>query len=329
MSQSNTMASTKNGRLVLAGSILLMPVLGSVHAFSIFLGPIEEQFITTRSNASFTYSLALAVLTIHVLFGDRVFRRVSPSQLILGVSALSTIGILISGYCENLYMVWIGYGVMFGAANGLGYSFALQYSAQANPKIRGVAMGLVTASYGIGAAIAPLPFDVLLDTYGFRGGMIGLAIALVTIGPIVAFLFMLSGHQLLTETQVRRDQGRSGRSVVIRLWITYGTAVAAGLMVIGHATGVARSSGLIEDWTFIAPIVIAVGNVFGSCFGGYLVDTWGARRLLYFTGVSSVISLVFMWAHLTPLTALTGLSIIGFTYGATIAAFPVAIRFAP
>ena len=40
-------------------------------------------------------------------------------------------------------MVWVGYGVMFGAANGLGYSFALQYSALAIPAFRGAAMGLV------------------------------------------------------------------------------------------------------------------------------------------------------------------------------------------
>jgi OFA family oxalate/formate antiporter-like MFS transporter len=319
------MVSGRNGILVLAGSIMLMLVLGSVHAFSIFLGSIEEEFGTTRSNASLTYSLALAVLTIHVLYGDRVFRRVSPGQLILGVCAISTIGILISGYSDNLYMVWIGYGVMFGAANGLGYSFTLQYAAQANPEIKGIAMGVVTASYGAGAAVAPLPFDMLLGSYGFRGGMAGLAIALVAIGPIVAFLFMRSGHRLLTEMEARPDHGRFGHFIVTRLWFTYGTAVAAGLMVIGHATGIAHSSGLSGDWIFIAPIVIAVGNIVGSCFGGYIVDQWGARRLLLTTGTFSALSLTVMWVTLSPLSALAGLAIIGFMYGATIAAVPVAI----
>jgi len=327
MSQSSIRTPEKNGILVLAGSMLLMLVLGSIHSFSIFLEPIEEEFVTTRSNASLTYSIALAVLTINVLLGDRVFRRVSPGQLILAVSALSTIGILTSGYCDNLYMVWIGYGVMFGAANGLGYSFTLQYSAQANPENRGVVMGVVTASYGVGAAVAPLPFDLLLSSYGFRGGMVGLATALVIIGPIVAFLFMKSSKRLLTETEMetRPDHGRSDHRIVMRLWFTYGTAVAAGLMVIGHAVGVAHSSDLSGKWIFIAPIVIALGNVAGSCFGGYLVDRWSARRLLLYTGASSALSLIFMWANLTPLSALAGLAIIGITYGATIAAFPVAI----
>jgi len=302
-----------------------MLVLGSVHAFSMFLGSIEEEFATTRSNASLTYSITLAVLTIHVLIGDRIFRRISPGMLILVVTLISTTGVLIAGYSSHLYMVWIGYGVMFGAANGLGYSFALQYSAQAIPAFRGAAMGLVTAAYGLGAAVAPLPFELLLDVYGFRGGMTGLAFALASTGLCVAFLFARSGHRLLIEKDSRSDYGKCSQRVTLRLWVSYGTAVAAGLMVIGHATGIAHSGGLPDEWIFIAPTVIAVGNVVGSYFGGYLVDVWGARRLLYMVSVSSTLSLAIMWGHLSPLTVLLGLAIVGLTYGATIAAFPAAI----
>jgi hypothetical protein len=43
----NSILSSKKGILVLTGSMLLMLVLGSVHAFSMFLGSIEEEFATT------------------------------------------------------------------------------------------------------------------------------------------------------------------------------------------------------------------------------------------------------------------------------------------
>ena len=143
MTPMNSILSSKKGILVLTGSMLLMLVLGSVHAFSMFLGSIEEEFATTWSNASLTYSIALAVLTIHVLIGDRIFWRISPGMLTLAVTLISTMGVLIVGYSSSLYMVWVGYGVMFGAANGLGYSFAPQYSALAIPALRGAAMGLL------------------------------------------------------------------------------------------------------------------------------------------------------------------------------------------
>ncbi|MBT3558597.1 MAG: MFS transporter [Rhodospirillales bacterium] len=317
--------SLNSGILVLAGSMLLMLVLGSVHAFSIFLTSIESEFNASRSNASLTYSLALAVLTIHVLISDRIFRHLSPGLLIVIVTSLATTGALMAGYGGNLYTIWLGYGVLFGAANGLGYSFVLQFSAQANPRFSGTAMGLVTAAYGFGAAISPLPFETLVQSFGFRGGMIGLAVALVIVGPVVGVLFARSGFSLSTDSGTDLDQARPVRGVIIRLWFSYGTAVAAGLMAIGHATGIANSSGLSREWLFMAPTLIAVGNIGGSYFGGYIVDKWGARRLLRLVNCFSAMSLTLMWIFLSPATALVGLAIVGFTYGATIAAFPVAI----
>jgi OFA family oxalate/formate antiporter-like MFS transporter len=318
-------ASQNSGVLVLTGSMLLMLVLGSLHAFSIFLEPIEKEFTATRSNASLTYSLALAVLTIHVLFGDRLFRRISPTAVVFTVTLLSTVGALVAGYASNLYMVWLGYGVIFGAANGLGYSFALQYAAQANPRFSGGAMGLVTAAYGLGAAISPLPFEALLHAFGFRGSMLGLAGALIIIGTLSAFLFARTGHRLVTDNDLPSAHQSTSASVIVRLWFTYGTAVTAGLMAIGHATGIAQSSGLIINWIFIAPTLIAVGNVGGSYFGGYLVDVWGARRLLWLVTTCSALSLALMSTTLSPAVTMVGLAVVGITYGATIAAFPAAI----
>ena len=68
---------------------------------------------------------------------------------------------------------------MFGAANGLGYGYALQISAQANPRYKGFAMGLVTASYALGAVLAPWPLSVALDHFSLNGTMIGLAFLLL------------------------------------------------------------------------------------------------------------------------------------------------------
>jgi OFA family oxalate/formate antiporter-like MFS transporter len=318
-------AVDRGGLVVLCGCILLMLVLGSVHAFSVFLEPIERQFGASRADAALTYSIALATLTVSVLFGVHVFRRLSPAALVVVVTVLSAAGAIVAGRADTLATVWLGYGVIFGAANGLGYSFALQYAAQSNPSFSGAAMGLVTAAYGMGAAVSPVPFERLVLDAGLRGGMTGLAAALGAAGLVVAAVFARTHHRLTTDTTTASGVQKPPFSHVACIWFAYGTAVAAGLMAIGHATGIARSGGVSRDWMVAAPIVIAVGNIGGSYVGGALVDRWGVRRLLRLIPAVSAAALVLLSVSSSPAVTLAGLTVVGVTYGATIAAFPASV----
>lgn len=310
---------------VLVGSVLLMLVLGSVHAFSVFLEAMETAFDISRASSSITYSLALIILTILVLNGHHFFRRLTSSQLAIVVCLVASAGCLLAAFASHIVMVWIGYGVLFGAANGLGYAYALQFSAQANSHFGGSAMGLVTASYGLGAAVAPLPLYALLNEYGFQGGMIGLSIILLAIGPIVAFLFAQSRRNLIVDSTTTTPATAVSTNDLVRLWVAYGTAVFSGLMVIGHATGIAKSVGLTTDQLYLAPMVIALANVLGSLLGGYLLDKLGTKKLLSSVAFISTLALFSMPIWPAPLVTLLALGVVGFSYGATIAAFPAAI----
>ena len=57
-------------------------------------------------------------------------------------------------------------------------------------------MGIITASYALGAVISPVFFDILLDNYGFSDAMIGLAIALLVIAPFIVGLVAMAKVKL-------------------------------------------------------------------------------------------------------------------------------------
>ncbi len=175
----NRVEDSTGGRLVLAAAMVLAAVLGTIHAFSVFLVPMEQLFEATRGAVSAAYSIALVSLTVAVLLGHRLYAAVSApvfSALLLTAAALGTV---IAAFAPVLPMVWLGYGLVFGGANGLGYGYALQASAQANHARSGLAMGLVTAAYALGAFVSPVVFDLAIAAGGVSAGMLALAGALL------------------------------------------------------------------------------------------------------------------------------------------------------
>lgn len=100
-------------------------------------------------------TFCLVFLTSAVLFGPAVYSRLKTAIIYVCVAFLGAIGTGFAGIADGNQVVWIGYNLIFGVANGLGYGFGLQFAARANPDRSGLAMGVVTATYAFGAILAP------------------------------------------------------------------------------------------------------------------------------------------------------------------------------
>lgn len=321
------MKKPQNGKLILLASMLLMVVLGSVHAFSVFLGPLETRFEASRSAVSLTYSFALVTLTAIVLFGHRLYGLLKPVWFMSGVCILAAIGTFVAASANQLLVVWIGYSLLFGAANGLGYGYALQISAQANPNKKGLAMGLVTASYALGAAVSPWPLNEALTQFGLGAAMAGLGIAALLIMPIIiAAYYFGNAHLELPKTDKTDQNNEQNTGAIILLWLAYGSAVTAGLMAIGHATGIAQEGGVSVELILAAPIVLAIFNMTGSFLGGWMADRFSTRLVMTVLPLVSAISLFSLSQFAVGSSILAGLAATGFVYGAIIAVYPTVIN---
>lgn len=317
-----TSPSTLNWPVVLSGSVLCA-VLGSIHAFSVFLEPMEQAFEISRGNASLTYSIALICLTAAVLFGHHLFDKVRPAMFIALVCLLGALGGIVAGLATSLPMVWLGYCVLFGTANGLGYAFSLQFAAQASPGKEGLAMGIVTASYALGATVAPGLFAATLAIGGFLLSMTALALALLLVAPVSAWWIARSQVLFHASGNLAPSQMIGPRTLGL-LWIAYGAGVASGLLVIGHAAGIAAVGGLFQR-PWLAPVIVAIFNMVGSSMGGALADRLQLRLLLAAFPLLTTAGLMLLYQLPTAPGIFVGLSLIGFAYGALISIFPAAI----
>lgn len=77
-------ASNIGGRKVLFAASMVSMVLGSIHAFSVFLEPLENTFCPA------------------------IYARPGPSTILAGVACLAAFGAGPAGVADRLEIIWIG-----------------------------------------------------------------------------------------------------------------------------------------------------------------------------------------------------------------------------
>ena len=105
--------SNPHGRKVLFAASMVSMVLGSIHAFSVFLEPLEIEFGSSRASVSLIYSFSLVFLTLAVLFGPAVYSRLQPATIYFWVAVLSAIGTCLAGFASEIETFWFGYSFIF------------------------------------------------------------------------------------------------------------------------------------------------------------------------------------------------------------------------
>lgn len=322
------MATTGSGHRdnlrVLIACCLLSMVMGSIHGFSIYLDPLQQELKTTRSQTSFTYSAALLMLTMGLLTGYRWFGSLRPLITMFLLVVIAATGLWVSTMAESVYLLWFGYSLVFALANGMSYGYALQFPAQVYPGNQGLVMGLVTALYAIGAAVTPLLVKSGLQYGGWRSGMLVQALFLLSVLPMLVLL--LSRNAVRFQIADRPVAGtRFLTGGILPLWFGYGLTAMSGLMILGHAVAVIDNRLLNQSLVVFLPAVVALSSIPGSVLGGWLLDRFGPATMLYGLPVALFMVLTGLIFAVTLPASLTALGLVGFLYGCTIVVYPAAI----
>ena len=312
--------------MVLAGAITLSLGLGSIHAFSVLLEPLELRLDASRAAVAPAYSIGLAMLTVAVLIGHRIYRMFSPALLAIVTCLLAAIGLAIASLVTHPFILWLGYGLIYGFANGVGYGFALYVTNLAFERHRGLAMGSVTAVYAVGASGFAKVFEQWVVEVGADGALFQLSILLVAFGMVAGLCLRWSKLDTQaddTSSTSTGDKAELDRRLLALCWLIYGTGVAAGLMAMGHAAGIITAiSGTVSDGVKGA-ITITFANALGGFLAGYLADRQAGHRLLAVYGAASALALILLATLDHVMLAIATLAVIGFAYGSIIALFPI------
>lgn len=320
----------------LAAAILLSAAFGSIHSFSVLLEPFEVHLEVSRGRASLVYAVALVALTGGVrLYG------VAPAKVRFGwwlpllAALLAAVGLTLSVAGTNWWTVVLGFGVVFGTANGVAYAAALELGAHAVAQRSAMAMALVTAAYALGATGAALLLDPVAQRVGVDSALAVLGIGIVVAGLTASIALhrrpVVFSDQLAIDSASRATDGddthhpRPGPSATARLWCYYGLVVTGGLMTIAHASEILRALESSEAARRAGVALVTAANAGAGLGVAAVVLRQPPARVLRWLAPCSVVALVALAAGPNPAVALAALVVVGGCYGAFIAAFPAAV----
>jgi MFS family permease len=174
-----------NRWLVPPASIAIHMCIGSVYAWSVFNPALTRELGIvasaaddwTLSSVVWIFSVAIVFLGLAAAFGGKWLEKVGPRCVGVTAAILWGGGFIIGSLgisSHQLWLVYLGYGVLGGAGLGFGYVSPVSTLIRWFPDRRGMATGMAIMGFGGGAMIAAPLKQWLLSIYAkapdFLGG---------------------------------------------------------------------------------------------------------------------------------------------------------------
>ncbi len=300
--------------------------IGPLYAWSLFVEPLESLLQESRASISGVFSIANVGFTVGLLVGPFSYGRVSLSHLSLLTIALGASGLLLASGFMSLWSVWIGYGGLFGLANGLGYALCLQIVHNTLPGRAGLGTGVIVSSYALGSiAWSPL-LSWSISQYGPAATLMGSAVAAVLIGGAAHAILMRSGATLQAQTSKQDENSTTPRLMpIVILWFGFLFGSITGMLTIGHASPIVSAQGGGAAAVALAVVLVTIGNFIGRFAGGWTSDRMAPHRstaALQALAAGSI-AVALIWPG--PNSSLMMLFAVGLGYGWMSGSYPVII----
>ncbi|WP_320823555.1 OFA family MFS transporter [Reinekea sp.] len=188
----------KNRWLIAVSAVGVHASIGSVYAFSVFKKPLGQLIETATNNEiAMTFSLAIFFLGMAAAIMGHFVERHGPRKAGMLAASFFGGGMLIAGlgaYLQNLYIIWLGYGVLGGIGLGIGYITPVSTLIKWFPDRRGLATGLAIMGFGFGAMIGAPVFNYIIETFTVAGD--GIAYTWLIMGLVYLLVMLASASYL-------------------------------------------------------------------------------------------------------------------------------------
>jgi OFA family oxalate/formate antiporter-like MFS transporter len=281
----------KTRRYCLTAGMLICLCAGVGYSWSVFQGPLIGKFAWDPGAVSLIFTIQVLMSTLSPPLIGLLQKRISINNYLRLGAVIYGGGLALAMFARSLGGMYLFYGVITGAGNGMLYPCIMAYSGRLYPEKRGFVSGILACAYGAGSIIwAPLAAYLIgFADVSFTFAVLG-ALYIVCILPVTFFIKeppinFLPG----TKTTAKADREgcnytpkemlRSPVFYVILIAMTLGAS--AGLMIMGHASPILQEKlGKSPiDAAFIIGF-ISLSNAAGRLGFGALSDKLGRCQVM-------------------------------------------------
>ncbi len=329
------MLKAKNRYLTLLASAGCLSVSGSIYIWSIFNLPLIEAHGWSAASVSFTYSLFLVVSSVSFFAAGVLQRRIPTAPLMLAAGVMFAAGWFIAGSAQSVAMLYFGFGVVAGIADGFVYNTALNTAQAWFPDRRGFASGVCVGAIGaIPIVFAPLG-NILIEHFD-----VGTAFHVCAL--LFLAIFVVCGPWLRLPEEGWKPQGwdmpegveaQGATDVPLRdavrsplLWLMWALmfpATMAGLTLSAHTSNIGQHIvGMTASQGALQVAVLAVASFVGRLGFGTLSDRVGRCPTFAIMLVLTAIDLVLFRYVDSFATFSAALCVSGACFGGVMAVMP-------
>lgn len=301
-----------NRWLIAAAGVVMQLLLGTVYAWSVFKAPFAETGMASATEVGYTFTILMAVVGLAAAFGGKFVDKAGARMVATMGVTLFAIGLLLAGVAAqigNKWLLWIGFGVIGGIGNGLGYVTPIAVLVRWFPDKRGFITGLAVMGFGFGSVLMFFLAPQLL-------AKLGLANSFYAFGAIF-FVVLVSAAQFFRNPPegwkppvAVQQKAAAAASVPVAdlskalgmyqfylLWVILFINVSAGLALISNLVPMAKEAcGLTLAEAANISAITMVFNGLGRIIWASLSDVLG-RKLTFALVLGSQIPVVVVVAN--------------------------------
>lgn len=169
----------------LACSVSNTIIVGIIISYGVIFPTLLEEFQQGKAKTALVGSLAMVGVGIFSTLVAKVYNRFGPRVTVTFGAVICSISLLTTSQCNNIYLVLLTYGVIFGFGSSFIFLPPYLVIPRYFVKRRSLAIGVVAMGVGGGMFVMSPIIKALLDALGWRrmfmvlAGFVALSVPLV------------------------------------------------------------------------------------------------------------------------------------------------------
>ncbi|MER7797517.1 MFS transporter [Microbacterium sp. NPDC096154] len=263
---------------IVAAAVLMNALDGfDVAAMSFVSARVEEEFGLSGTVLGVVISATLVGMALGSVALGRVADIIGRRITVLSSVALATAGMYLAATAQDVVQLGV-WRVLTGlGVGGILTSITVITAEYSSKRWRGLAIGIYTAGYGVGATLGGLAAVGLQESVGWRGVFLAGAIASTVLLAALIFLLPESVHFLQLRGGARADQAL--RRIAAKVGFDGAGAPAEAHDETSRSARKAGLGGVFSRGTLTATVLLWVA-FFTVMFAFYFVNSWTPRLMV-------------------------------------------------